>query len=282
MADDGGSPLVTVENLTVSFPAGDGFADAVRGISFALGRERVAIVGESGSGKSLSVRSLLGLVAAPGCVKANRLSFAGTDLTALSEAAWSRLRGAEIGFVLQDPKFALNPAHTVGRQVEETLRLHTRLGRAERRDRALAMLEAVGLENPARVYAALPAALSGGMGQRVMIAAMLINNPRLLIADEPTSALDASLRDQILDLIGRLADERKMAVLIVSHDLHQIVRFADRVLVMRRGEIVDRQNAGDLAASPHPYTRGLWACRPSAATYGTRLPVPPRAPDVAA
>ena len=153
------------------------------------------------------------------------------------------------------------------------MRLHARLSRAERRDQALAMLAAVGLDNPAEVYRLYPGELSGGMGQRVMIAAMLIAGPRLLVADEPTSALDQELRDQVLDLLTRLVAERGMGLLLISHDLQQVARFADRALVMYRGRIVDEQPAASLARSDHPYTRTLWACRPSAATYGTRLPV---------
>jgi peptide/nickel transport system ATP-binding protein len=178
-----------------------------------------------------------------------------------------------MGLILQDPKFSLNPAHRVGRQVEETLLLHTRLSAAERRGRALDMLEKVGLSDPERVYSSYPAALSGGMGQRVMIAAMLINRPKLVIADEPTSALDRELQDQILALLRSLTEEFGMSLLLISHDLQQVARYADRVLVMRHGQIVDRLAATSLADAQSPYTKGLWAARPSAATYGTRLPV---------
>jgi peptide/nickel transport system ATP-binding protein len=182
------------------------------------------------------------------------------------------LRGARAGLVLQDPRFALNPVQTIGRQVEEPLLLHSRLGKAERRSRALDMLAAVGLDNPAEVYRLYPGELSGGMGQRVMIAAMLIGGPMLLVADEPTSALDQELRDQVLELLTRLVQERGMGLLLISHDLQQVARFADRALVMYRGRIVDEQPAASLSRSDHPYTRTLWECRPSAATYGTRLP----------
>ncbi len=208
----------------------------------------------------------------PGKVHADRLTLAGADLLSLSERGWNRLRGSGIGLVLQDPRFALNPLHTVGRQVEEALVLHDHLSRAERRDRALAMLESVGLENPREVYRLYPGELSGGMGQRVMIATMLIGRPKLLVADEPTSALDEGLRRQILELLAGLVVEQRMGLLLISHDLQQVADFTDRVLVLYRGRIVDEQPAVELSRSTHPYTRTLWSCRPSPATYGTRLP----------
>ncbi|MDR3496010.1 MAG: ABC transporter ATP-binding protein [Ancalomicrobiaceae bacterium] len=266
-------PLIEVDGLTVRFPTADGgWSTVVDGVRFAAGYERLAIVGESGSGKSLTARAILGLVPAPGQVTAERLHLAGRDLRNLTPSAWERVRGAEIGLVLQDPRFALNPLHRVGRQVEEALVLHTSLGRAERRERALDMLDAVGLERPRDVYHLFPGQLSGGMGQRVMIAAMLVARPKLLIADEPTSALDENLRRQILQLIADLAERHHMGLILISHDLQQVADFADEVIVMFRGRIVDRRGARDLAHSSNPYTAMLWNCRPSAATYGTRLP----------
>ena len=263
-------PILDVDDLRVTFPAA--VAAAVDGVSFSVGAERVALVGESGSGKTLTARAVLGLVPRPGQVSARRLRLNGRDLLALSPRQWTSVRGAEIGLVLQDPRFALNPLHRVGAQVEEPLILHTRLGRAERREQVLAMLEAVGLDNPREVYQLFLAELSGGMGQRVMIASMLIAKPKLLIADEPTSALDEGLRRQILDLLARFAQDHKMALLLISHDLQLVADFADRVLVLYRGRIVDAQPASELSKSQHPYTRTLWNCRPSAATYHTRLP----------
>jgi peptide/nickel transport system ATP-binding protein len=196
----------------------------------------------------------------------------GTDLASLGGRGWMAVRGKSIGFVPQDPRFSLNPVHKVGRQVEEALLLHTALSRAQRRARALDMLARVGLGDPLRVYGSTPAELSGGMGQRVMIAAMLIAEPRLLIADEPTSALDQDVRGQILDLLRDLAEERGMGLLFISHDLQEVAGFAHRALVMRRGLIVDRLPAGQLPQATHPYTRALWHARPSGATHGTRLP----------
>ena len=265
--------LLTARGLKVTFPDDSGTpVDVVGGISFDLGTERVALVGESGSGKSMTARALMGLVPEPGRVSAERLDLGGTNLLSLDHREWNRVRGARVGLVLQDPRFALNPLHAVGRQVEEPLLLHTHLTRSERRERALAMLESVGLENPAQVYRLYPGELSGGMGQRVMIASMLIAGPRLLVADEPTSALDEDLRRQILELLADLVVKQHMGLLLISHDLQQVVDFTDRVLVLYRGRIVDEQKAADLSRSTHPYTRTLWNCRPSPQTYGTRLP----------
>jgi peptide/nickel transport system ATP-binding protein len=265
--------LLTVDDLRIAFPSETGPVEVVKSISFSVGREIVALVGESGSGKSMTGRAIMGLLPGSAAVNAAGISFDGQDLTRLKPRDWNRLRGSGMGLILQDPKFSLNPAHRVGRQVEETLLLHTRLSAAERRGRALDMLEKVGLSDPERVYSSYPAALSGGMGQRVMIAAMLINRPKLVIADEPTSALDRELQDQILALLRSLTEEFGMSLLLISHDLQQVARYADRVLVMRHGQIVDRLAATSLADAQSPHTRGLWAARPSAATYGTRLPV---------
>jgi peptide/nickel transport system ATP-binding protein len=270
--------MLEARNLRVAFPAPDGHAvEVVHGVSFAVGVERVALVGESGSGKTLTARALMGLVPRPGTVTADRLALDGTDLLALGPREWRAVRGARIGLVLQDPRFALNPLHTIGRQVEEPLRLHQRLSGGERRERALAMLERVGLDNPREAYGLYPGQLSGGMGQRVMIAIMLIAGPQLLIADEPTSALDENLRRQVLELLADLVDKEKMGLLLISHDLQQVADFTDRTLVVYRGAIVDERKSAELSTSSHPYTRTLWSCRPSAETYGTRLPTLQRA-----
>jgi len=266
-------PLLSAEDLSVTFPSESGPIRVVDGISFSVGREVVALVGESGSGKSMTGRAVMGLLPRRAEVAAKRLSFDENDLTALSASGWNSLRGSGLGLILQDPKYSLNPAHKIGRQVEETLLLHTKLSSAERRERALDMLEKVGLPDPGRIYSSYPAALSGGMGQRVMIAAMLINRPKLLIADEPTSALDRELQDQILTLLRSLTEELGMGLLLISHDLQQVSRYADRVMVMRQGRLEEQMASADLANASSVYTRALWAARPSAATYGTRLPV---------
>lgn len=266
-------PLLTIRNLQISFPSEQGPVSVVDGVSFDVGREVVALVGESGSGKSMTGRAIMGLLPRAARIEAQRMAFDGRDLTGLSPSAWNRLRGSGIGLVLQDPKYSLNPAHRIGRQVEEALLLHTKLSAAQRREQALEMLSKVGLPDPQRVYSNYPAALSGGMGQRAMIAAMLVNRPKLLIADEPTSALDRGLQDQILTLLRSLTKDLGMGLLLISHDLQQVSHYADRVLVMRQGRIEEEMTSADLANAGSAYTRALWAARPSAATYGTRLPV---------
>jgi peptide/nickel transport system ATP-binding protein len=271
-------PLLDIDGLSIAFPSEVGPVRVVDDIAFTVGREIVALVGESGSGKSMTGRAVMGLLPGSAEMHARTLRFDGRDLRALSQIGWNALRGNDIGLILQDPKYSLNPAHRIGRQVEETLLLHTRLSAAERREKALDMLARVGLPDPKRVYTSYPAALSGGMGQRVMIAAMIINQPKLLIADEPTSALDRALQDQILMLLRSLTTEFGMGLLLISHDLRQVSRYADRVVVMRRGKIEEQMAAADLARAQSAYTQALWAAQPSAATYGTRLPVYGEAP----
>ena len=257
------SPLLVVEDLRVAFPNRDGgWFEAVRGVSFTLGRERLGIVGESGSGKSQTGRAILGLTAPEGRVTANRLEFAGTDLLNCSVAKRRELRGGRIAMVLQDPKFSLNPVMRIGAQIEETLRAHTRVSSSEAKTRALAALESVRIDDPERVYKLYPHEVSGGMGQRAMIAMMLIAEPDILIADEPTSALDVTVQLQVLAIMDKLVTERGMGLIFVSHDLRLVSSFCDRILVMYAGRVVEELSAGGLAHAKHPYTRGLMACLP--------------------
>ena len=257
---------VIVDALNIDYPA----ARVVNNLSFTLGNERLALVGESGSGKSMSARALMGLVRKPGIVSANRLNVLGNDLLTLSTRRWQALRGNGIAMVLQDPRYALNPAKNVAAQLDEALTLHQRLPRAERLARIYDIIRAVGLNE--HVLQRYPGELSGGMGQRVMIAIALINNPQVLIADEPTSALDARLRNQILELLVLQSEERQMAMLLISHDLPLVAEHCDRVLVMYQGEKVDEMAASRLPQATHPYTRTLWTCRPNAQTFGQMLP----------
>ena len=266
-------PLLSVRDLRICARTRGGERVIVDGVSFDVGAERVALVGESGSGKSLTARALLGLLPQSLSVTAGRIDFEGRDLRALSPRQWRGIRGSGMALILQDPRHALNPVLHVRQQMDEMLRLHQQLPAAERRDRTDEMLRAVGLMEPGRIGAAYPHELSGGMGQRVMLAMMLINGPRLLIADEPTSALDLSLRDQVLELMSSLVDQRLMGLLLISHDLQQVSRYCERVLVIYRGRIVDEQPAKELPTAQHHYTRTLWACKPSGRTYGTLLPV---------
>ena len=257
------TPLLVVEDLRVAFPNRDGgMFEAVRGVSFTLGRERLGIVGESGSGKSQTGRAILGLTAPEGRVTAKRLEFAGTDLLHCSPAKRRELRGGRIAMVLQDPKFSLNPVMRIGAQIEETLRAHTRVSSREAKTRALAALESVRIDDPERVYKLYPHEVSGGMGQRAMIAMMLIAEPDILIADEPTSALDVTVQLQVLSIMDKLVTERGMGLILVSHDLRLVSSFCDRILVMYAGRVVEELSAGGLANAKHPYTRGLMACLP--------------------
>ncbi|MDX6751831.1 ABC transporter ATP-binding protein [Geminicoccaceae bacterium 1502E] len=267
-----------VEKLFVRFPTPTGVVEAVRGASFAMGAEKLGIVGESGSGKSTLGRAILRLIAPPGEVVADRLTFDGIDLLNADRRTLRQIRGGRIAMVLQDPKFSLNPVMTVGRQIEEAVRVHGRVGRREARERALAMLEAVRIREPARVHAAWPHELSGGMGQRAMIAIMLAAGPELLIADEPTSALDVTVQMQVLAILDDLVSERGMGLVFISHDLDLVASFCDRVLVMYAGRIVESLPAEALHAARHPYTRGLLSCLPDIARPQRRLPVLERDP----
>ena len=266
-------PLLEVEDLHVRFRTRTGITEAVRGISFKAGRERLGIVGESGSGKTMTGRAILRLVRPPGSVEARRLSIEGTDLLALSERQMRRIRGERIAMIMQDPKFSLNPVMRVGRQMVEALKVHARVSKAEARLRALAMLEAVRIRDPERVFRAYPHEVSGGMGQRIMIAMMLIPGPDLLIADEPTSALDVTVQMQVLGILDALVRERGMGLILISHDLNLVATFCDRVLVMYAGRIVEELAARRLDEARHPYTRGLLNCLPRIGGGKGPLPV---------
>ena len=262
--------MLHVEDLRVAFPSRQGPVEVVRGVSFTLGRERLGIVGESGSGKSQTGRAILGLT--PGRVTAKRLEFEGTDLRNASAATWRTLRGRRMSMVMQDPKFSLNPVMTIGRQIVEAGR-RGGVSRAEAKDRAMATLEAVQIRDPERVFNAYPHELSGGMGQRAMIAMMLVGEPDLLIADEPTSALDVTVQLEVLGILDRLVADRGMGLIFISHDLRLVSSFCDRVLVMYAGRMVEEIAATDLAHAEHPYTRGLLNCLPTIESERHPLPV---------
>lgn len=267
------SKLLEIENLRVTFPTARGVLEVVRGISFTLDRERLGIVGESGSGKSMTGRSILQLIRAPGRVTADKLVFDGIDLLKQSERQMRAIRGARISMVMQDPKFSLNPVMTIGEQIAEALLTHQKLPRREVNSRVLAMLESVRIADPERVARLYPHEVSGGMGQRVMIAMMLIPEPDLLIADEPTSALDVSVQAQVLDIIDELVKRKGMGLIFISHDLNLVSSYCDRILVMNTGEVVEECKAGELMAAKHPYTRGLIASIPRLDETRDELPV---------
>ncbi|MBN8186045.1 MAG: ABC transporter ATP-binding protein [Rhodobacteraceae bacterium] len=271
--------LLDVENLRVSFPTRSGRFEAVRGISFSLGRERLGIVGESGSGKSMTGRALLRLIRKPGEVTADRMEMGGTDLRTASEKQMRRIRGRHASMIMQDPKFSLNPVMTVGQQITEALLTHERISRAEARTRAIAMLDAVAIREPERVMGLYPHEVSGGMGQRIMIAMMLIPDPEILIADEPTSALDVSVQLQVLEIMDKLVTDRGMGLIFISHDLNLVSNFCDRILIMYAGRIVEVCEAGRLHEATHPYTRGLLNSVPDLEHPRPRLDVLSRDPQ---
>jgi peptide/nickel transport system ATP-binding protein len=264
--------LLDVQNLRVTFDTETGPVEAVRGVSFSLGRERLGIVGESGSGKTMTGRAVLRLIRPPGRIQADRMVFDGQDLMGASDRDMRALRGKRIGMVMQDPKYSLNPVMTVGDQLTEGLRRRDGLGRRDAEAKALAALDAVQIRDPGRVMAAYPHELSGGMGQRVMIAMMLIPEPDLLIADEPTSALDVTVQAEVLSILDNLVRDRGMGLIFISHDLRLVARFCDRVLVMYKGKVVEELLAKNLLDAQHPYTRGLLDCLPRIG--GPRGPLP--------
>jgi len=275
---DAARPLLRVEDLWIRFPGRTGIVDAVRGVGFALGRERLGIVGESGSGKTVTGRAILRLVPPPGRVSARRLEFDGQDLLDVDERGMQQIRGRRISMVMQDPKFSLNPVMTVGSQVAEAYRMHFDASPREARRRSLDMLAAVKIRDPERVYKAYPHEVSGGMGQRAMIAMMLIPEPDLLIADEPTSALDVTVEMQVLAILDDLVRERGMGVIFISHDLNLVASFCDRILVMYAGRIVETCRASALHEARHPYTRGLLRSLPRVDRPLAELPVLQRDP----
>jgi peptide/nickel transport system ATP-binding protein len=276
------SALLTVADLRVEYPTRAGTVEAVRGVSFTLGRERLGIVGESGSGKSQTGRAIMGLTPPQARVTAGRLEFAGIDLLRASPRERRALRGGRMAMVLQDAKYSLDPVMTIGRQIVETLVTHRAVSQAEAKRRALDMLAAVQIREPERVYRLYPHEVSGGMGQRVMIAMMLVAGPELLIADEPTSALDVTVQLDVLRILDRLVGERGMGLIFISHDLRLVSSFCDRVLVMYAGRVVEEIATGDLANARHPYTRGLLACMPRIGEDRHPLPVLDRRPEWAA
>jgi len=267
------SELLSVRDLRITLPTARGPAEALRGVSFTLDRgQTLGLIGESGCGKSLTALALIGLQPDRAEVS-GQLHFDGQDLTALDEPAWCRLRGARMGMVFQEPMTALNPLHTVGRQIAEPLRLHRGLSAAAARAEALRLLERVQLPQAARRLDAYPHQLSGGQRQRVVIAIALACGPDLLIADEPTTALDVTIQREVLDLLAGLVADTGMALLLVSHDLAVMADRVQRLMVMYAGQVVESGRADAVFAHPaHPYTQGLLAARPRLGlARGTRL-----------
>jgi peptide/nickel transport system ATP-binding protein len=272
-------PLLEVEDLWVSFPGVDRSIDVVRGISFSIGREKVGIVGESGSGKSMTGRSILKLTPKAAQIKAEKLQFGDVDLLGASERQMRSVRGNKISMILQDPKYSLNPLIRIGDQIMEAYRLHHRVNKQEARQRTLTMLEAVHIRDAERVMNLFPHEISGGMGQRVMIAMMLIPEPDMIIADEPTSALDVTVRRQVLTVLDELVSRSGTGLMFISHDLNLVADFCDRVLVMYAGRIMEDLPAKELHKAQHPYTQALLASLPRLDQPVDMLKVPERDPS---
>jgi peptide/nickel transport system ATP-binding protein len=273
------APLLSVEDLHVTYDTPTGLVRAVSGVSFELGREKLGIVGESGSGKSQTGRAILGLSAPGGRVRAKRMEFKGADLLNADERTMRRIRGAGISMIMQDPKYSLNPVMTVGAQIAEAFRIHRKTSKREARSRTLDMLRAVKIREPERVYKAYPHEVSGGMGQRIMIAMMMIPEPDIIIADEPTSALDVTVQLQVLAVLDDMISERGMGLIFISHDLNLIASFCDRILIMYGGRVMEECSAENLHQAQHPYTRGLLNCLPSLEGGHDELPVLQRDPS---
>jgi peptide/nickel transport system ATP-binding protein len=279
-------PLLRVRDLVTTFRAEGSTVRAVDGVSFDVPEGAiVGLVGESGCGKSVTSLSILRLVPdPPGRIESGSITFKGRDLLKLSEREMRAVRGDQISMIFQEPMTSLNPVYTVGAQIVEAIRLHRSSSRGEAHARAVEMLRLVGIPAPEETSKAYPHELSGGMRQRVMIAMALSCDPGLLIADEPTTALDVTIQAQILDLLAKLQRERKMSVLLITHDLGIVAEYTSHVLVMYAGKIVESAPVADLFAHPrHPYTRGLLECLPRrGAERRKRLPaIEGMVPDLA-
>ncbi|MBP6565106.1 MAG: ABC transporter ATP-binding protein [Burkholderiales bacterium] len=265
--------LLEIEDLHVEFPSHAGVLRAVEGVNLTLDEGDVlGIVGESGSGKSVTMLALMGLVAAPGRVRAGRLAFAGRDLLNASDRERRAIVGKDVAMIFQEPTTSLNPCFTIGFQLTETLRLHLGMDGRAARHRAIELLEQVGIPAPAGRLKDFPHQMSGGMNQRVMIAMAIACNPRLLIADEPTTALDVTIQAQILDLLRNLQAARGMSLVLVTHNMGVVADMARRVAVMYAGQVMEERTADELFVAPqHPYTAALLAAMPERSTGQARL-----------
>lgn len=269
------SNIIEVKNLTVDFNTEDGVVHAVKGISFNIPKGKtVGLVGESGSGKSITSLAIMRLIANPGKVTAGEIKFEGKDLLKASEKQMREIRGARISMIFQEPMTSLNPVLTIADQITETLMLHQNLSKEKALEKALDLLKQVGIPHAEERLYFYPHKFSGGQRQRIMIAMAIACNPDLLICDEPTTALDVTIQKQILDLLAEIQKKTNMSLLFITHDLGVVADIADEVIVMNKGEIVERNTSREIFQSPkHPYTKGLLACRPSLDENPDRLPV---------
>ena len=271
----GMSELLEIRHLNVRFAGGGGEVEVIPDLSLSLGRrEALGIVGESGSGKSVTSLAIMRLLPPATARIGGAIDFEGTDLLRLSEREMQRVRGDKIAMIFQEPMTSLAPMHTVGQQIAESVRLHSKATKKEAMARAVALLDLCGIPDPAQRVKEYPHQLSGGMRQRVMIAIALAGDPQLLIADEPTTALDVTIQAQILDLLKRIKRDRDMSVLLITHDLGIIYDFCDRVAVVYAGEVVETAPVRALFDRPlHPYTEGLIAALPKLGEGRDRLAV---------
>jgi len=282
MSESAAEPLLSIRDLRVEFETDAAAVAAVRGIDVSIAAgETVALVGESGSGKSVTAMSVMRLT--EGRIAAGSIQFQGRDLAHVPEAEMRSIRGGQIGMIFQEPMTSLNPVFSIGQQIEEVLRLHQQLSAPAARTQALELLQRVGISAPARRIAQYPHELSGGMKQRVMLAMAIACRPRLLIADEPTTALDVTIQAQIMELLRSLQREFGMAVLLITHDLGVVAHFAERVLVMYAGKIVEQGSVRDVfKRASHPYTQALLAALPDPQNPRKRLAaIPGRVPSPA-
>ena len=275
--------LLDIRNLTVSFRTERGLLRAVDDVSWSLDeREIVSVVGESGSGKTLSAMAVMGLINDPNAVITGSVKFQGQELVGLSGAAWQRIRGERIAMIFQDPMTALTPVYTIGWQIAEQVRAHSKLSARAAHKRAIELLGEMGLPNPRQQAERFPHQLSGGMRQRAVIAMALSCNPALLIADEPTTALDVTVQAQILQLLRRLRTDFGSSILLITHDMGVVAEIADRVMVMYAGRIAERGGRADIFRHPgHPYTMGLLnSIPPMHGPRPRRLPSIPGSPPL--
>jgi len=264
--------ILDVRNLHVSYQSQRGRIDAIHNVSFTLGCEKVGIVGESGSGKSTLGRTIMGVLPESAHTD-GQILFNDENLLTLPERRMREIRGGDISMILQDPKFSLNPVMRVGDQISEAFLAHSRSDKTLARKQSLELMESVKIRNPERVYRLYPHEISGGMGQRIMIAMMLVAGPKLVIADEPTSALDVTVRMEVLSVLDEMVSRRHVGLLFISHDLNLVAKFCDRVLIMYAGCIVDACRSSELRDSQHPYTQGLFASLPKLDEPQNRLAV---------
>lgn len=277
-------PVLEVRDIHVSFDTHEGEIQAVRGVSFDLYEgETLAIVGESGSGKTVTVQSLLGLIPRPpGRIKQGLIIYRGREITRLSERELDKIRGAEIGYVFQDPMTSLNPTMTIGKQIGEVLVKHRRMSKDKATRHVIHLLRSVGISNPSGRLRQYPHQLSGGMRQRVMIAMALAASPKVLIADEPTTALDVTIQAQILDLLKSLKEQMGMSMILITHDLGVVAEVADRMIVMYGGKVVESGTVEDVfKRCRHPYTQGLLSSMPRMDRPEEKLkPIPGNPPEM--